>query len=123
MLNLGDRVLARRKELKLSQEELANRMGLKSRSSISKIEAGREVTQRTVANLAQALEVTVPYLMGWADNPEDQAEYEASILTDDDLMEVIHIYRSLKMDQKAAIKQMAKTYEQLNELSEEGVRD
>lgn len=122
-MNLGDRVLARRKELRLSQEELANRMGLKSRSSISKIEAGREVTQRTVVNLAQALEVTVPYLMGWADNPEEQAEYEASILTDDDLMEIIHIYRSLRSNQKAAIKQMAKTYEKLNELSDEGFRD
>ena len=108
MLNLGDRVYARRKELKLSQEELAHRMGLKSRSSICKIESGREATQRTIASLAQALDVTVPYLMGWADTPEDQAEFEASILMDDDLMEFINIYRELNDEQKAAVKQMAK---------------
>ena len=70
--------------------------------------------------MAQALEVTIPYLLGWADTPEDQAEYEASILADDDLMEFIHVYRDLNAEQKVAIKQMAKTYHKLNELSVDG---
>lgn len=122
-MTLGDRVLARRKALKMSQEELANKMGLQSRSSISKIEAGREVTQRTVAKLALALEVTVPYLMGWADNPEEQAEYEASFLADEDLMEMLRMYRSLNPDQKTAVKQMAKTYQKLNAFTEETLTD
>ena len=117
MLNLGDRVHARRKELKLSQKELADRMGLQSRSSISKIESGREVTQRTVAKLALALDVTVPYLMGWSENPEEQAEYEASFLADEDLMEMLRLYRSVTPDQKIALKQMAKTYQMLNVLA------
>lgn len=50
-MNLGERVKARREELKLSQEELARRMGYKSRSSINKVECGREVSQRMVPNI------------------------------------------------------------------------
>lgn len=107
-MTLAERVIARRKELKMSQEELAQRMGLKSRSSICKIESGREVRQKTIVNLAQALDVSIPYLMGWEDRPEEQAEFEASVLMDDDLMEVVHIYSGLNEEQKAAAKQMMK---------------
>lgn len=107
-MNLGERVKARREELKLSQEELALRMGYKSRSSINKVECGREVGQKIIVRLANALGVTVPYLMGWQDNPEDLAEFEASVLMDDDLMDLIHSYRLLNDEQKAAAKQMIK---------------
>lgn len=107
-MTLGSRVVARRKELKMTQAELAKRMGYQSRCSIAKVEGGREVSQRIVARLAEALDVTVPYLMGWEPSPEAQAELEASILMDDDLMEFIHMYRDLNAEQKAAVKQMAK---------------
>lgn len=107
-MTLGSRVTARRKELGMTQEELAKRMGYQSRSSINKVECGREVSQRIIVRLAEALDVTVPYLMGWDPNPEEQAAFDASILMDDDLMEFIHIYRELNAEQKAAVKQMAK---------------
>ena len=88
-MTLGSRVTARRKELGMTQEELAKKMGYQSRSSINKVECGREVSQRIIARLADVLGVTVPYLMGWEKTPEEQAELEASILMDDDLMEFI----------------------------------
>ena len=40
MLEIYKRIRARREELGISQEELARRMGYKSRSSINKIEKG-----------------------------------------------------------------------------------
>ena len=40
MLEIGDRIRIRREELKISQDELAKRIGYKSRSSINKIELG-----------------------------------------------------------------------------------
>lgn len=107
-MTLAKRVIARRQELNMTQEELAHKMGLKSRSSIAKIESGREAKQKTIVSLAQALDVTVPYLMGWEDSPEEQAEFEASILQDDDLMEIIHMYQAMNNEQKVAFKQMAK---------------
>ena len=64
-----DRVRARREELNLSQDELAKRMGYKSRSSINKIELGiNDVSQSKIVAFAKALDTTVGYLMG--DNEE-----------------------------------------------------
>ena len=107
-MSLADRVRVRREELKLSQTELAERMGYKSRSSINKIECGREISQKVIVRLADALSVTPAYLMGWEEDPEEQAEFEASVLLDDDIMELVHAYRVLSDDQKKAVKQMAK---------------
>lgn len=81
-MELADKVKQRRIELGLSQEELAQRMGYSSRSSINKIENGRAVSQKIIAKLADALEVTVPYLMGWEDtkaDPSYKAGYQDGI--------------------------------------------
>ena len=111
---LGDKVYAQRKKLKLSQDELASRAGLKSRSSISKIEKGRPASQDTIVNLARALDVPYQYLMGWEASPEEQAEFEATVLTNDDLMELISLYIELDAEKKNAVKQMAMVlYKQL----------
>ena len=109
-MTLGSRVKARRKELRMTQEELAKRMGYRSRCSIAKVESGREVSQRIVVRLADALDVSVPYLMGWELKPEEQAAYDASILLDEDIMEVVHGYRTLTEEQKAAVKQTIKLF-------------
>ena len=71
-MNLGKIVQQRRTELGLSQEELAIKMGYKSRSSINKIENGRPVTQKIIFRLAEALNTTPAHLMGW-----DQEEINA----------------------------------------------
>ena len=63
---LGNRIKARRLELGLSQEALANRMGLKSKSTICKIERGDDnLTTTAVSKYAEALETTPSHLMGW----------------------------------------------------------
>lgn len=63
-----DRIKERRLELGLSQEELAHKVGYKSRSTINKIEAGlRDITQTKVTDFARALSTTPGYLMGWSD--------------------------------------------------------
>lgn len=66
-----DRVKVRREELNLSQEELAKRMGYKSRSTINKIELGiNDVSQTKIVALAKALDTTIGYLMGDNDSTE-----------------------------------------------------
>jgi transcriptional regulator with XRE-family HTH domain len=70
LMNLADRVKQRREELGLSQEQLALRMGYNSRTSINKIENGRPCSQKIIARLADALYVSIPYLMGWEDEKE-----------------------------------------------------
>ena len=72
-MNLASKVKQRRIELGLSQEELAKKMGYSSRTSINKIENGRPVSQKIIVRLAEALETTPAYLMGWEDNLEKKS--------------------------------------------------
>ena len=65
---IGNRVRLLREELRMSQDELATRLGYKSRSSINKIELGqRNLTQSKIKALADALDTTPAYIMGWTD--------------------------------------------------------
>lgn len=66
MLEIYKRIRTRREELGISQEELAKRMGYKSRSSINKIEKGEnDIPQSKIVAFAQALRTTPEALMGW----------------------------------------------------------
>lgn len=68
MSTLGENIKNRRIELGLSQEELADRLGYKSRSTVAKIEAGiNDLTQSKIAAFAQALSTTRSQLMGDGD--------------------------------------------------------
>ena len=64
-MQLKDRIRQRREELGLSQDELAKRLGYKSRSSINKIELGKtDIAQSKIVAFANALNTTPGYLMG-----------------------------------------------------------
>lgn len=70
MLEIYKRIRARREELGISQEELAKRMGYKSRSSINKIEKGEnDIPQSKIVAFAKALRTTPEALMGWEQSP------------------------------------------------------
>ena len=67
-MGVGEKIRARREALGMTQDELAERMGYKSRSTIAKIEKDvNDVTQATLLNFAKALNTTPAYLMGWED--------------------------------------------------------
>lgn len=75
-MTIGQRVKQRRKELGLTQEELARRIGNSSRASICTVEKDREdLTTTRIAKLAKALETSPAYLMGWTDNPDPNYQY------------------------------------------------
>lgn len=66
MSTIGSRILQRREELQMSQEELAKRVGYKDRSSIAKIESGeRDIRQKKLIEFANALRTTPQWLMGY----------------------------------------------------------
>ena len=65
-MTVADRIKQRRKELNLSQEELAKKIGKKDKSSISKIEkSGNDISMKNIRKIAQALGVSSQYLLGW----------------------------------------------------------
>lgn len=64
-----NRIRERRKQLGMTQEELATKMGFKTKGSISKIEAGeRNLPTSKIKLFAEVLDTTPAYLMGWEDN-------------------------------------------------------
>lgn len=66
MATIGSRIRDRREALKMSQDELSKKLGYKSRSSINKIELDeRNLTQSKIKAIADALETTPAYIMGW----------------------------------------------------------
>ena len=69
-MTIGERVKYRRKQLGLTQEELAKRLGNSSRASVCTVEKDREdLTTTRIAKLAQALETTPAFLVGWVADP------------------------------------------------------
>ena len=77
-MHIGERIKQRREELHMSMDDLAQKLGYKSRTSIFKIESGdTDLPLSKVEEFAAALFVTPQYLMGWEDNgtPSDVPYY------------------------------------------------
>ena len=79
MADIGKRIKARREQLNITQEELANKLGYKNKSTIAKIENGtNDIVQSKVKEFAAALNTTIAYLMDWEDTtplPEGAIPY------------------------------------------------
>lgn len=67
-MKLYDNIKKLRLEQNMTQDELAQKVGYTSRSSINKIEAGKvDLSQSKIIEFASALGVTPAQLMGWRD--------------------------------------------------------
>lgn len=69
-MTIGERIKQRRKELNLTQQELADRLGYKDRSAVCQVERDKNnsITTDRVIAFADALYCTPAYLMGWKDD-------------------------------------------------------
>lgn len=99
-MTIGQRIKARRNELKLSQRELCEKMGYSNHSTIGKIETGKvDIPQSRIVQFAEVLGVSVAYLMGWEEeikkNPEATAERHFEILMDEDFVGMFDEFHSL----------------------------
>ena len=98
-----------RKQKGLTQEELATKLGYKSKSAINKIELGiNDISQSKVVRFAEALDTTPADLMGWTyeQEPEDLADLTAAILQDPQLLAMIGKYRKLAVSDQKAVQAM-----------------
>lgn len=77
-MSVGKRIKDKRIELNMTQDELAKKVGYKSRSSIQKIEAARDLPLKKISRMAVALNCSPGYLMGWeeAEPVEDPRLFE-----------------------------------------------
>ena len=71
-MNVYQRIKERRLNLGMSQQNLADLMGYKTRGAINKIEMGlRDINQTKLEAFASALKTTPAYLMGWEEETLD----------------------------------------------------
>ena len=86
----------------MSQEDLAHRIGYKSKSSINKIELDiQQLRQSKIKQIADALETTTDYIMGWSEKKNDEPK-EKHDITDliknrygSDVYELVQLYSKL----------------------------
>ena len=105
-MEIGNRIKSRREELGMSQEELAKKVGYKSRSSVNKIETdGRGLPQNKIVLFAKALQTTPAYLMGWIDIAEENKPTKEELnLFRKNTYEYLVIKEMEKMNQKGKVK-------------------
>ena len=69
-MSVGTNIKKRRFELRMSQQDLADALGYKTRSTIAKIESGEnDVTQKKLQRFAEVLDTTVEYLVTGSGSP------------------------------------------------------
>lgn len=64
-MSIGERIRSKRLELGFTQAEIADKLGYKSRSSVNKMETSRTLPLSKVTRMAEVLNCTPIYLMGW----------------------------------------------------------
>ena len=111
---IGDRIKERREYLKMSQDDLAKKLGYKSRSSINKIERDASgLPQSKIVAIANALNTTPAYIMGWeSDKPETSKKIDAAtdvlirMETDKLYCELVMLLYKMDTDRLLAVKAM-----------------
>jgi transcriptional regulator with XRE-family HTH domain len=102
-MELGAQIRKIREELGLSQEQLAGRVGT-AQSTISQLEQGeRNPSYKTLRSLANALGVSVSYLLGEADVEELSDEEEL----------LFREYRGLSDDARRQLREYARFLQQV----------
>lgn len=114
-MTIGQRIKARRNELKLSQRELCEKMGYSNHSTIGKIETGKvDIPQSRIVQFAEVLGVSVAYLMGWdkqiqieiKEDPVNLADLHFEMIADKDLTEIYEDLKLLDAAQRKIVKDL-----------------
>jgi transcriptional regulator with XRE-family HTH domain len=105
MSTVGENILQMRKRLGWTQEELATRMGYKSKSTINKIELGiNDIPQSKIVKFADVLGTTPAHLMGWNDEEESLSPEEPVLSEGEKIM--LDLFRRVPEDQQQLVLQM-----------------
>lgn len=100
-MTIGERIKARRIEMDMTQQELAEKIGYKGKTAISKIEANeRDLRQSKIKPMADALNTTVEYIMGWEEQAPKLDEFQERLL---------EVYDRLPEDKKIALYEFVKS--------------
>lgn len=110
-MNIGEKIKQRRKELRWSQRDLAEKMGY-NHSTVTRIETGKiDIPQSRILQFAEVLGVSVAYLMNWSEaietDPVGSAERFFEMMIDEDLNDFFEDFKKLDAAQKKIVKDLA----------------
>lgn len=110
MSEIGNNVRRLREQRGISQEELAIKVGYKSKSSINKIELGlNDIPQNKIQLLADALYTTPAVLMGWVEQDVSEkndvlANIVLKLRKDEELLAWVAQLTDLSAEKRQALK-------------------
>lgn len=114
MTEIGKNIMEKRKELNMTQEELAKKLGYKSKSTINKIENGtNDIPQSKIVKFAEVLGTTPSALMGWEKvqkNNDVMADIIIRMRTDSDFFETVKSMYTLDSEKLSGVKQMLSAF-------------
>ena len=114
MQDIGKNIRAARIAAGLTQEELAAKMGYKSKSTINKIELGKnDIPQSKIKSFADVLGTTPSVLMGWEKMQQKNDTITDVIVrmrTDSEFLSVVEALNSLDAEQLQSMKQMLSAF-------------
>lgn len=113
-MNIGQKMKQRRKELKMSADELGARLG-KDRSTIYRYENGEieNLPLDILEPIAVALQTTPQYLMGWEEvrkNNDTIADVIDKLRSDNEFLELVTTLCSLDKEKIKGVKQMLSAF-------------
>lgn len=107
-MNIGKRIKTKRELLGISQTELAQKINV-SKQTLYKYENGivTNIPSDKIELLAQKLNTTPAYLMGWEDNlTNENADFTVELLTKTELLEITKKIDKLTDENKKTVYNM-----------------
>ena len=105
MSTIGKNISRIRRDLGMTQEELAKKMGYKSKSTINKIELGvNDIPQSKIVQFAQVLGTTPAELMGWKEEDKSDSPTEADLSEGEKML--LDLFRLVPEDKQELVLQM-----------------
>ena len=109
MSTIGNNISRIRKEMGMTQEELAKMMGYKSKSTINKIELGiNDIPQSKIVQFASILGTTPAELMGWEVDPINNSPEELALSEGEKML--LSLFRQIPEDQQKVFLEMGRVY-------------
>lgn len=112
MSTVGNNILQMRKQLGWTQEELAKRMGYKSKSTINKIELGiNDIPQSKIVKFADVLGTTPAVLMGWSENEKKNSPNKVALTEGEKVW--LELYHQVSQETREVLVNVATKFDNL----------
>ena len=104
-MEIYERIKYIREKQNMSQDELAEKVGYKHKSAISKVERGiRDISQTMIIKYAKALGTTPSYLMGWTEEEKIPSAAEPKLNEGEEAL--LNLFRLIPEDKKKMVLEM-----------------